>query len=308
MRVKIRHGLTRLGVIKHPTYDGVHLSLLNQLGSVQHYYHFMMGFIIPLIKVWPDVVAKAAGRQIYVRSCAVMDPIIDELKLEGLCILAESTHKSLRDNAKTLRRVGHRLDYHSEAGFDTPAAYDPAMFFMVRAQLSDRLCAEIASERKALEPLFKASEPRVLIIDRLRADPFYRSEDSEAKSSGAQRRSVANMVELVALARSRHASVALLSLEGRSLSSQIALFSMVDIIVAQHGAALTNLLWARTGTNVIEILPDKLLESKLIPLFFSNLCTVMRLHHHVLNQPFNHGPADVGDFATILDSLLSKRP
>ena len=86
MIVSIRRLLSRLGLFKHPALDGVHLSM-NHIGSVQHYYHFMMGFVVPLIHIWPEVVAKAAGRPIYVRSCAVMDPILNTLRLEGLCIL-----------------------------------------------------------------------------------------------------------------------------------------------------------------------------------------------------------------------------
>ena len=187
-------------MIKDCTYDGVHLSLLNHRGSVEHYYHFMMGFILPLVQVWPDVVARAAGRQIYIRSCAVMDPLLHELQLEGVSILPPVTHKLLETNAEEFRKAGHRLEYKSALGFDKPAAYDAQVFFTTRAQVFDRLREEISSAKIAMEALFGAGGPRVLIIDRLPPNPFYNSEGSEVKGSGAERRSVENMDDMVEVA------------------------------------------------------------------------------------------------------------
>jgi hypothetical protein len=308
MLASIRRFITRSSLVKEPNFDGVHLSMVNRLGSVQHYYHFMMGFVVPLIHVWPEVLAKAAGRPIYVRSCAVMDPILNALKLEGLCILPLSTHTSLKENTDELCRTGRRLDYVSVLGYDTPTEYDRDVFWEVRVKLFDRLAVEIAAERVLLEPMFKGDGPRVLIIDRLPPDPFYKSEDCEVKGAGSERRSVENIVELAEIARSRFTSVATVTLEGRSLASQMALFSIADIIVAQHGAALANLLWARKGANVVEILSNGHIGSQLFPYFFSNLSAAMGLHHDVLHQPIDHGPVSVKDFAASMDALALSHP
>lgn len=45
-------------------------------------------------------------------------------------------------------------------------------------------------------------------------------------------------------------------LESLALSVQIALFAHADIIVAPHGAGLTNILFCRPGTKLVEILMD----------------------------------------------------
>ncbi len=46
-------------------------------------------------------------------------------------------------------------------------------------------------------------------------------------------------------------------LEEHSFAEQIALFANADVIVAPHGAGLTNLLWCRPGTRVLELFsPD----------------------------------------------------
>ncbi|NRB20894.1 MAG: glycosyltransferase family 61 protein [Rhodobacteraceae bacterium] len=120
---------------------------------------------------------------------------------------------------------------------------------------------------------------------------------------GSERWSVENRGDLADLARSRFTSVAVITLEGRRLASQMALFSMADIIVAQHGAALANLLWARSGADVVEILSSVHIGSDLVPFYFSNLSAAMGLHHEVIHQPSDHGPVCVKDFAVLMDAL-----
>ena len=45
-----------------------------------------------------------------------------------------------------------------------------------------------------------------------------------------------------------------LSMDGRSTTEQAALFASAEVIVATHGAALANLVFARPGTTVIELM------------------------------------------------------
>ena len=44
-----------------------------------------------------------------------------------------------------------------------------------------------------------------------------------------------------------------LRLEGMSLQAQVRLFAGARLVVARHGAALSNLLWARPGTLAVEV-------------------------------------------------------
>ncbi len=67
-------------------------------------------------------------------------------------------------------------------------------------------------------------------------------------------RTVANECELVNLLRSRGFEIR--SMEDCSLSEQAMLFHQSEIIVATHGAALANLVFAQRGTQVIEIVPE----------------------------------------------------
>jgi len=48
-------------------------------------------------------------------------------------------------------------------------------------------------------------------------------------------------------------NTAVLALEDKSVADQISIFSNVKVVLAQHGAALSNIIFARPGTLVVEI-------------------------------------------------------
>ncbi|MCX5923211.1 MAG: glycosyltransferase family 61 protein [Candidatus Dependentiae bacterium] len=63
------------------------------------------------------------------------------------------------------------------------------------------------------------------------------------------------------------------TLDSLSLLEQMSLFNRADIIVASHGAGLTNLIFSKPGTRVIEFFqarPDAT---------YWNLCQILRLNH-----------------------------
>jgi capsular polysaccharide biosynthesis protein len=45
------------------------------------------------------------------------------------------------------------------------------------------------------------------------------------------------------------------SMDGRSVAEQAAIFAAAEVVVSVHGAALTNLVFARPHTRVVELLP-----------------------------------------------------
>jgi capsular polysaccharide biosynthesis protein len=69
---------------------------------------------------------------------------------------------------------------------------------------------------------------------------------------GVPRRRVLNEDDVLELLEP--AGFEALSMEGRSVSEQAALFASADVIVATHGAALANLVFCRPGTAVIELM------------------------------------------------------
>jgi capsular polysaccharide biosynthesis protein len=72
---------------------------------------------------------------------------------------------------------------------------------------------------------------------------------------GALRRPLEGEAEIIAFLRSRGYEE--VSCDGLTVREQQRLFGDADSIIAPHGAALTNLIWCRPGTRVVEFLPVK---------------------------------------------------
>jgi len=97
--------------------------------------------------------------------------------------------------------------------------------------------------------------------------------------SDARSRRIVNFNELLPV----FASLGLepVQLAGRSLAEQAALFHDASLIVANHGAALANLVFCRPGTRVIQILAPGMMERE-----YRTLSHHGRLHHDYLVAPF----------------------
>jgi capsular polysaccharide biosynthesis protein len=71
----------------------------------------------------------------------------------------------------------------------------------------------------------------------------------------ADRRHVLNEEALLTPLRDR--GFQCVTLRGRSVAEQLTLFGSAEIVVAPHGAGLTNLLFCRPRTSIVEILPPE---------------------------------------------------
>jgi capsular polysaccharide biosynthesis protein len=69
---------------------------------------------------------------------------------------------------------------------------------------------------------------------------------------GVQRRAVLNEDEVLAVLEL--AGFEAVTMDGRSIAEQAAMFAGAEVIVASHGAALANLVFSRPGTAVIELM------------------------------------------------------
>ncbi len=101
-----------------------------------------------------------------------------------------------------------------------------------------------------------SSAGTVLLVERRAPGPYYTSEQCRVKGGGTLRRSIPNHGELRdALGRAVRDPGAFvnLQLEGVPLDKQMELFGSAEVVVAQHGAALANLVWMREGAAVVEL-------------------------------------------------------
>lgn len=274
----------------------VFLDLNNRRGSVEHYYHFLLGFLAPLMLAHERLNRTLYRPRIHVRSCAVMDPHLASLALPGLVILDKENHRQgvlPACRRPVLRRAVSRS---GQTGFDHPGHYDFACLGRARQLIRDRLSQPIAeAERQLAAQLARRREgaPFVVLIGRQPPDPFYLSVQSEKKAAGSQRRSIRNFQALASAVTANASNALVVMLENKSLAFQIALFSQADVILAQHGAALANLLWARPGAAVVEIIPQDMRDMRTARAHFSRLAEGLGMRYHWLAQASRHSEVDI---------------
>jgi hypothetical protein len=119
--------------------------------------------------------------------------------------------------------------------------------------------------------------------------------------AGAMWRSVINEQEV--MARLSPLGFVKTTLEGLSVLQQVALFAQAECVIAPHGAALANLVFAPPGTKVIEFLPRKLQDT------YFRLCRTNQLPYYYIKsstgpeKPVNnqqHLTIDQDDLTTAL--------
>ncbi len=208
------------------------LELHNRHGSVEHYYHFVLGFLVPLI-LRPQ---PLPGASVVVRSCGPMDAHLVALALPWLTVIPRQAWRE--------QQLAGDVQVDRAWGFDDQDYYDSASFQRARSVVWQRTGVSNPPPDRT-----------VLLVKRGRCPDYYQSEAVEIKTSANLRRTVPNMAELAARLAQDGWPVRAVELENAPLGDQVALFARTRILVAQHGAALVNMMWMAPGAAIIEINP-----------------------------------------------------
>lgn len=260
--------------------NDVALNIRPRFGSVEHYHHFLLGFVTPL--VLKMIENENANRTFYIRSCSILDRIVHELKFNNLVITDKIQLISMTRSGE--------LPIETLDGYDTPNFYSRPVFDKVSSYLNLRLSDEIKSQSHHLQRAFDENQQcgsptlKISLIDRGPPHEFYNSALSEVKTAGNQRRSVTNFNGLVSALNSKGFNALKFYLEEKPLSFQMALFQVSDIVIAQHGASLSNLIWAHDKLNVVEIIPPNSIRQ-----FFAALSHCLDLKYFSVDQQETHG-------------------
>jgi len=127
------------------------------------------------------------------------------------------------------------------------------------------------------------------VIHRVVTDGFYASSKSDIDTAGAQRRSVPNLREWPGQ-MSTDTPLGLFELTDLKVTDQIALANETRVLVAQHGAGLTNMVFMRPVGGVVEIhppLPDEAVDT------FAVLARACGHTYVRVPQPHVHGDVDL---------------
>lgn len=263
-------------------------------GSVQEYYHFLLGYLGPVM-VW---VSHNPGKQIAVRDCGPMnvwiDTFLDDVDVEVLNpgamlhLFAGKVHRS-----KVLK------------GFDNPEFFNTRNLHEFRNLILARVHKEEDKDKVSLrDDEVSGQITRITVIDRASSGEFNATSAAEVPASGAAVRSIPNLRS--ALRNIGFADrVSIVDAAHIEPMDQVRLFEHTSVLVGQHGAGLANMLWMRPGSTVIEILPP---SPPWVEPIFTKLAQTLGHRIIVIRQDGPHAPVDADSLAQALSAATAEAP
>lgn len=254
-------------------------------GSVEHFYHFLLGYFVPVV-LWQEL---NKDNSFALRDCGPMNPWFDLLA-------PNSDVEFLQPGVMLERTLTHRQAFRVLHDWDNPSRFHNRSLRKVSRIIVNR-CADTPEEPHS-------DLKNITVIERGERSDFYEQGNSEVSGSGAEIRSVPNLAEVTqSLKKSwdvRHIDAAKLSpLE------QVQSFSQTDILIAQHGAGISNSIWLKPGSTVVEIAPPL---PPTIDNIFLNLAAALGLRYARISQEHEHAPLTPQSIKEIERQISSELP
>jgi hypothetical protein len=242
--------------------DKTILLFKNRNGSIEHYYHFLFGCFFPLIHFLEE-----HDGPVVMRDAGPLTRLLIDYDDPRIHIIPWDLQRELFHEYRSCRGI------QTLWGYDNRDFYDWTVFQKVREVVFRRLQAQQSSLEQKFQHL---PEQFILFIDRGEAPPFYRVHKKYGpKSAGRDRRSTPNLKEVVQQTQSSFPSICV-ELESMPFWDQVYLFRRARMIVGQHGAGLSNWIWAENSRSFIEITGERR-ETK----------TNFRALANVMQQPYD---------------------
>ncbi len=247
-----------------------------------HYYHFIVDLVFPIWfiahKAFADTFIAVLNIESFPKRLQALFPNMAVVKTERelpkdvISCTLPSIH--LRDNSHTIRASTRSLENF-------------------RKYVGDVLDIDKRGEHN-----------KVLLVERIPATGYFGQVDKNhhgIEIGGSQRRSIPNHQELASAIMSMvkpEWEFHNLQLENFSLKKQVDYFDKSVLCIAQHGASLTNCIWMKMNSNVVEIRdPSHLYD------VFKNISKIRNHNYFQYNVKGDHPVIDIKDFKNWISGL-----
>lgn len=212
----------------------IYLKPGSSVGSVQHFYHFLFDYLLPLYEL--ELSDGVAGKGHVIRDCGPMNVWLDFVFGENAFIRVSREIFS-RDASRRLWNRQIRLDrFANRRGIPI----DIVRFTEVVAAFRERFLPPIPNR------------DTVTVVDRRPPPAFYIDGSAESQGGGATRRSISNLDRLIEHI-STHSTATLVAFEDTSPAEQLRIINQTDVLIGQHGAGLSHLLFLHDNAALVEL-------------------------------------------------------
>lgn len=246
-------------------------------GNIEHYYHFIFDLLLPLNLV----LNRTSSNVIFsIKDFGILTSIVLKLFKNRINILSDSNDLF---HCEKINLIGMNpniinIDYLS--------------YRILRKSIFSKLDIKDCNEPS-----------KILLIERLPPNSYFLY-DAQIKGSGSSRRSIKNHNELksVISATIRHPyKFQNIQLEKMPFEDQVKNFNTAAVVIGQHGAGLSNVLWMRDESVVIEF-------GHMSQTHFKKISSMKKHHYFLHDYNTNHIKIDCQKFTKWLsqNSIVSQ--
>jgi hypothetical protein len=212
----------------------IYLKPGNSRGSVQHFYHFLFDYLLPLYEL--ELSDGVAGKGRVIRDCGPMNVWLDFV-FGPDAFVKVSREKFDRGASQRLWNRKIQLDrFANRRGIPI----DLVRFTEVVSAFRERFLPPIPNRDS------------VTVLDRRPPPAFYIDGSAELQGGGSTRRSISNLDRLSEHI-STHSAATLVAFEGKSPAEQLRIINQTDVLIGQHGAGLSHLLFLHDNAALVEL-------------------------------------------------------
>ena len=264
-------------------------------GSVTHYYHFFMGFLIPFlldIKNYDYNKTTFIVDDVFGPMLRILFQLPFDIKIGQVSIKDYKEVKLIPLDTDFIKRDSKifKLFTYNDYKYINKLIINLCDQFDLISKMEK---FDVIVIQRKLNLSYKTTEYK-------KNDKYY----DAFITSGSERRSICNFDKFYKFIKSyyKKLSVLQISLEYLPLFEQYYLFNNAKIVIAQHGASLSNVVFMKPKTTIIEIIPmSSYINSNAN--VFPPLSKTCKVNHYQYKTNSTHTTIDLEDFKNFLHTI-----